>query len=322
MLGIDVSEHNGRINWDVVKGRISFAILRLGWIGNKNNHTLDTQFERNYNECKRLGIPVGVYVYNYCINDDTARSGAEWTVNKLQGKILELPVYIDMEDSSGTVLGKEINTNMCIAFNSVIEASGRWAGVYANLNWFNNYLNKDIIKAKYTTWIAHYGVNPYKYEGQYDMLQYTSDGKVEGIGGNVDTNEMYRNLIAEISGSGNTPTPTPEPQPQVQPQPVQDNTYIVKSGDTLSGIASQYGTTYQELAAYNNIANPNLIYVGQVIKIPGNSVTTDKQYYTIKSGDTLSGIANQFGTSVSQLCAWNNISNPNLIYAGNTIRVK
>lgn len=306
MLGIDVSEHNGRINWDAVKGRVSFAILRLGWIGNKNNHTLDTQFERNYNECKRLGIPVGVYVYNYCVNPDTARSGAEWTVNHLQGKALELPVYIDMEDQSGTGLGKDTNTNICIAFNSVIEASGRWAGVYANLNWFNNYLNKDEIKRRYTTWIAHYGVNPYKYQGQYDMLQYTSDGRVEGIDGRVDMNEMYRDLINEIKGGGSTPQPSPAPS---------------KSIDELANevINGQWGNGQERIDRLTSAGYDYNTVQNRVNEILGANT---KQYYTIQRGDTLSGIAQKFGTSVSQLCSWNNIKNPNLIYAGNTIRVK
>ena len=68
-----------------------------------------------------------------------------------------------------------------------------------------------------------------------------------------------------------------------------DTIYVVKAGDTLSGIASKYGTTYQTLAAYNNISNPNLIYVGQQIKIPGNGTTTNttnSKTYTVKSGDT------------------------------------
>lgn len=195
LRGIDVSQHQGNIDWSSVKSQIDFAILRLGWIGNKNNHTLDTKFEQYYNECKRLGIPIGVYVYNYCVNQTAVQSGANWTISKLQNKKLELPVYIDMEDSSGTSLGKDLNTNMCVAFNSIIERSGRSAGVYANLNWFNNYLHKDIIKKKYTTWIAHYGVNENKYAGEYDILQYTSKGRVRGILGNVDMNVMYRNLI-------------------------------------------------------------------------------------------------------------------------------
>ena len=197
-FGIDVSQHNGNINWEEVRNHIDFAILRLGWIGNKNNHTLDTQFERNYNECKRLGIPVGVYVYNYCLSVETAESGANWTVDKLQGKSLELPVYIDAEDPSEEKLGKRINTDMCIAFNSIIEQSGRWAGVYANRNWFDNFLYKDEIKSRYTTWIATYCAGTNKYEGEYDMWQNSSDGRIDGINGRVDTNYMYRDLIAEI----------------------------------------------------------------------------------------------------------------------------
>lgn len=200
-FGIDVSQHNGNINWEEVRNHIDFAILRLGWIGNKNNHTLDTQFERNYNECKRLGIPVGVYVYNYCLSVETVKSGANWTIEKLQGKSLELPVYIDAEDPSEEKLGKRINTDMCIAFNSIIEQSGRWAGVYANRNWFNNFLYKDEIKNRYTTWIATYCAGTNKYEGEYDMWQNSSDGHIDGINGRVDTNYMYRDLIAEI---GNT----------------------------------------------------------------------------------------------------------------------
>lgn len=169
--------------------------------GNKNNHTKDRQFERNYNECKRVGIPIGVYVYNYCISEGAVESGAKWTIEQLQGRKLELPIYIDMEDSSGIGLGQVTNTNICIAFNTIIEQNGYWAGVYANLNWFNNYLNKDIIKSKYTTWIAHYGVSPLKYNGQYDILQYSSNYKVNGINGKVDINEMYRDLINEIKGN-------------------------------------------------------------------------------------------------------------------------
>lgn len=304
MRGIDVSEHNGNINWDQVKNAgIQFAILRLGWIGNHNNHTLDTKFERNYSECKRLGIPVGAYVYNYCVSEGAAESGANWTVNKLQGKKLELPVYIDMEDKSGTGLGRVLNTNMCIAFNSIIERSGRWAGVYANLNWFNNYLNKDVIKSKYTTWIAHYGVSPDKYKGQYDILQYTSSGKVSGIAGNVDMNEMYRDLVAEIGGNssgGNKPTKKSVDEIAKE---VIDGKW--SNGEERKRLLTEAGYNYDEVQARVN-----------------EMLGANKTYYTVKSGDTLSGIAAKYGTTVDQLVKWNNIKNPNLIYAGQTIRVK
>lgn len=101
---------------------------------------------------------------------------------------------------------------------------------------------------------------------------------------------------------------------------VQGTTYTVKSGDTLSEIAMKYGTTYQELARINNIANPNVIYPGQVIKINGTAETT----YTVKSGDTLSGIANRYGTTWQKLYEKNkNVigSNPDLIKPGQVLKV-
>ena len=206
--GIDVSHYDGNINWRIVKEHIDFAILRLGWIGN-THHELDTKFEIYYNECKREGIPIGIYVYNYCNTQERAESGAKWAVNQLKGKSIDLPVYIDMEDSKIEHLGKVKLTNICIAFNTVIENAGYWAGVYANLNWYTNYLNKDIIKERYTTWIADYGVSEDRFEGQYDMLQYSETGRVPGISSNVDMNIMYRDLINEIKGSGTDPDPDP-----------------------------------------------------------------------------------------------------------------
>lgn len=98
-------------------------------------------------------------------------------------------------------------------------------------------------------------------------------------------------------------------------------TYTVQIGDTLSGIASKYGTTYQHLAELNGITNPNVIYPGQVIKINGtttNNVTT----YTVKSGDTLSGIASKYGTTYQHLAELNGIANPNLINIGQVIIIK
>lgn len=114
----------------------------------------------------------------------------------------------------------------------------------------------------------------------------------------------------------------PASQPAPQPQPVQNNvqTYIVKSGDTLSGIASKFGTTYQKIAADNGIANPNIIHPGQELKIySGNkTVSTNNtgKEYIVKSGDTLSGIAARYGTTYQKIAKDNNIANPNVIHPG------
>ena len=120
-----------------------------------------------------------------------------------------------------------------------------------------------------------------------------------------------------------------EVQAQINKEASSNNntvTYTVKYGDTLSEIASRYGTTYQAIAKLNGISDPNKICVGQTLKITKGSGSSSsglsKQYYTVKYGDTLSGISAKYGTSISQLCSWNGIKNANKIYAGQKIRVK
>lgn len=99
------------------------------------------------------------------------------------------------------------------------------------------------------------------------------------------------------------------------------NTYTVRSGDTLSSIASKFGTSYQTLASLNGISNPNLIYAGQVLQVTG-SASTGSVYYTVHAGDNLSSIASRYGTSYQSIAALNGLANPNLIYAGQTLKIK
>lgn len=191
--GIDVSSWQQRINWvDVKNSEVDFAILRLGWIGNKENHTLDTYFKENYEACKRLGIPVGVYVYSYCESEETAKSGAKWVAEQLKGKTLKYPVYIDMEDKQIEGLDKETLTNISKTFCEELKGAGySKVGVYANKNWLTNKLNASEL-SKYEIWLAHY-TSDTDYSGKYDMWQYTSSGTVKGIIGNVDMNYCYKN---------------------------------------------------------------------------------------------------------------------------------
>lgn len=99
------------------------------------------------------------------------------------------------------------------------------------------------------------------------------------------------------------------------------STYTVQSGDTLSSIAAKFGTNYQALASLNGISNPNLIYVGQVLRVNG-SANAGSVYYTVRAGDNLSAIASRYGTSYQSIAALNGLSNPNLIYAGQTLKIK
>lgn len=313
MKGIDVSHYNAPIDWNKVKGQIDFAILKLGNIGDNKKFWLDDTFERNYAECKRLNIPIGVYLYCYCNQIENSRKAGEEVRNYLNNKTLELPVYIDIEDNEIKTEGKAKLTEIINTFNHEIEKGNKWAGVYANLNWFNNYINKDEIRRRYTTWIAHYGVNPDKYKGQYDMLQYSSTGKINGCNGNngnVDMNILYRDLLKEINHN-TTPTPAPKPQKSVDELAQEVINGLWGNGEDRKRRLTDAGYSYNEVQAkVNELVNKN----------KNNNVKPE--YYTVKKGDTLSGIAKKFNTTVSTLQKLNNIKNANLIYINQKIRIK
>lgn len=104
MKGIDVSENNGYIDFEKVKNNgVDFVIIRIGWIGNKENHTMDKYFESYYQKAKEAGLKIGFYVYSYCKSIDTIKSGSEWVLNQLilrNIKNFEMPLFIDMEDNT------------------------------------------------------------------------------------------------------------------------------------------------------------------------------------------------------------------------------
>ena len=196
--GIDVSYANGEINWEKVKDQIDFAILRIGWIGNHNNHQIDDQFERNYSECKRLGIKIGGYVYSYAETSDAIISGANFILEHNQDKFFDMPVYIDLEDKQISDLDMNTQTQNAIDFINYIEDnSDLKGGVYANLNWFKCKLDEDyLIDNNVSLWLAHWNVAPERYaNSEYDMLQYGDDGEIDGIDNNVDVNILYCDKI-------------------------------------------------------------------------------------------------------------------------------
>ena len=139
-----------------------------------------------------------------------------------------------------------------------------------------------------------------KYNTTYQEL-----AKINNI---ADPNSIYVGQIIKLKGSNENTNNNVQ-------------TYTVQSGDTLSGIAAKFGTTYQSLASINGIADPNTIYVGQVLKIDGNA-NNEATYHTVASGEYLGLIANKYGVTVSQICSLNNISNPDVIYVGQNLRIR
>ena len=191
---IDVSEWQGTVDWKkVAAAGYSCAILRAGF--GRSDTQKDKEFDKNYKNAKAAGVKLGVYWYSYAVDKADAVKEAKACLSVLKGKSIELPVFFDMEEASMTKLGKTKLTEMAKAFCDEIIKNGYRAGVYSNPNWFTNYLNYNELRKAYPIWLAQY----YK-EAQYDcdMWQYTSEGKVSGISGNVDLNIIYNEGIVKI----------------------------------------------------------------------------------------------------------------------------
>ena len=300
--GIDVSKWQGNIDWEKVKNDgVEFAILRIGY--GKYENQKDEFFEKNYVSARNVGIFVGVYHYSYARTIDDARMEAANVLMWLDSRKLDLPVYFDIEDDSLLSLDKKLLNDICKAFCNKIEEAGYWAGIYSNKNWAVNIIDGAELGKRYTYCIAQYS-QKCTYSGSYDMWQYSSTGKVSGISGNCDMNYMYKDLIRNISGDNSTQnlkctslvdylksinvdssyqnrvklasiygindykgTASQNIELLHKLQKNNSTVYIVKSGDTLSQIAKNYGTTYQKIASDNGIKNPNIIYVGQRLLI-------------------------------------------------------
>ena len=187
--GIDVSHHQGAINWDAVAGQIDFAVIRCGFGGNLTAQD-DRQWSANVAACERLGIPYGVYLYSYAETDDEASDEAQHVLRLLQGHTPQLPVYLDLENSviSSNCSAADILRHTTI-FCNTIQAAGYRAGVYANRNWWTTLLT-DAAYDQWERWIAVWA-DQTNYNKSYQMWQYSSKGQISGISGNVDLDYWY-----------------------------------------------------------------------------------------------------------------------------------
>ena len=186
--GIDISYHQGKLDFSILKNEVDFIILRAAYGTNT-----DSRFEEYYRECKKYDIPVGCYLYSYSLNVETAKEEARYLLNLIKDKKFEYPIYIDMEDADGykeqhgMPSNQELN-DMCNNFCNIIESNGYYASVYASQYWFETKLTG--IK-KYDKWIANWGTNDGTVQKDLSklcgMLQYTSKKYINGkyLDGNV-----------------------------------------------------------------------------------------------------------------------------------------
>ena len=200
---IDVSRYQGTIDWNKVKAAgIGGAMLKTVSTNKSFPRIyIDQQFERNYSECKRLGIPVGVYYYTYAQDQATADKELAKLKEALTGKTFELPIAVDVEDNKLKPLSASALSNLVAYAANTIESWGMYAMVYTYTYYANTELDMDRLAA-YDLWIADYrGQRPARSHG---MWQYTSKATVSGISGNVDKNHVYKDYPSIITRAGLT----------------------------------------------------------------------------------------------------------------------
>ena len=197
--GVDVSYAQGEIDWEKVKasGNVDFAILRAGY--GREYSQVDEQFARNYSECKRLGIPIGVYWYSYATTVAEAKQEARACLKVIAGKTFEYPVYFDIEEPSQFALGKKVCSDIVQAFCDELEKAGYYAGLYCSTYYLTNYIS-DSVRNRYAVWCAQYN-DSCTYSGNYGIWQ-SGTGTIYGIDGDCDIDHSYIDYEKIIKNAG------------------------------------------------------------------------------------------------------------------------
>lgn len=257
--GIDISSYQGNVDFKKVKeSGIQIVYIKA----TESNKYRQSTLEKYHKGAKENGMLVGFYHF-FRANVD-AKLQAKYFVDAIEGKSCDCKLALDIETTEG--IEPDALTDMCIVFlEEVKRLSGLDVVVYTYTSFANSNLRSKI--SGYPLWIAHYGVNTpgaNKIWPSWIGFQYSEKGTIAGINGNCDLDEFTDGILL----SKNTPKQsTSAATPTKKEEPKKDATYVVKAGDTLSGIASKFGSTWQELAKKNNLSNPNLLKVGQVLKI-------------------------------------------------------
>ena len=193
VMGIDISKHNGNIDWNAVKNSgVQYVILRCGYRGSASGVLVEDQkFKSNIQGATAAGLKVGIYFFSQAVNEVEAVEEASMTLSLIKNYRITYPVYIDVESANGRADGisKAARTSVINAFCQTIRNSGYTPGLYANKNWLTEKINTGALGGC-KIWLAQYVAAP-TYGGRYEMWQYSSRGSIAGIKGNVDLNVSY-----------------------------------------------------------------------------------------------------------------------------------
>ena len=212
VLGIDVSHHNGKIDWKKVaeSGR-KFAIMKCQY--EAKSHRIDETFEYNYTEAGKNKIARGVYIWVGAESAKDPVGDAKALLDKLKGRPLEYGIWLDMEDSKIKSLGREKLTKLCYIYSNLFRAAGYYVGIYCNKDWYDNVLDKHKLAMDFEFWIARYPKND---TGAYNPTsslspkrfsvawQYSSKGKIPGVPTVCDLNVDFDGVV-NLLACNNTP---------------------------------------------------------------------------------------------------------------------
>lgn len=313
--GIDVSEWQGNIDFgEVARAGIEVVYIRAS----EGRGYVDPYFRENYEKAKVNGLRTGFYHFLTATNVAEAKEEAEFFVSNIKGLEPDCRLAMDFEVFNGLDVSA-INEISRVFLETVENLSGKECVIYSDAYNARTVFSKELAE-DYPIWVADYFVEEPESNDKWKFwvgFQYSDRGIINGIDGNVDrdyfTNGVFLNNVSQI------------PKDTITDKNQEFKYIRVNRGETLSGIAIKYNTSYQYLARINSIANPNLIYVGQELKVPAlgdyKIHDTSHRLYIVRRGNTLTQIAREYGVTIENIVELNGIANPNLIYIGETLRI-
>lgn len=310
--GIDISEFQGEIDFEEVRrSGIEAVYIRVG----AGEYT-DEYFAENYERAKAAGLKIGFYHYVTARSVEEGRRQARFFASLAAGREPDMRLAMDFE-YFGSLSVSQINAISEAYLDELTALTKREAVIYSDLSNARNIFSRALAE-KYPLWAAQYGADEPSANGKWREwvgFQYTDEGRVGGIYGNVDRNIFTEGIFLSDSGRIDG-----EKRTTVRAR-TRTLTVYVRAGDTLWAIAREYGTTVEAIARENRIVDPNRIFAGERLRITLSVRGNGEEIYTVRRGDTPISIAGKFGVTLSALEDRNGLERGETIYAGDKLSI-
>lgn len=310
--GIDISEFQGEIDFEEVRrSGIEAVYIRVG----AGEYT-DEYFAENYERAKAAGLKIGFYHYVTARSVDEGRRQARFFASLAAGREPDMRLAMDFE-YFGSLSVSQINAISEAYLDELTALTKREAVIYSDLSNARNIFSRALAE-KYPLWAAQYGADEPSANGKWREwvgFQYTDEGRVGGIYGNVDRNIFTEGIFLSDSGRIDG-----EKRTTVRAR-TRTLTVYVRAGDTLWAIAREYGTTVEAIVRENRIVDPNRIFAGERLRITLPARGSGEEIYTVRRGDTPISIAGKFGVTLSALEDRNGLERGETIYAGDKLSI-